>query len=194
MGGDFLVAGGGFEAFWWSLGRAMSETPTANRVYAYSSGSLVAAIALCEIDPKEVLQAALETQQEGHFFLHRIVQTFLRIVLPMDAHIKTTKLRIIVSRPAQLFAGEVHSGWSTRTDLINSVLASCFIPFVSLPIPVDPVHFSVDGGIAWGLPYLMDMQRISYTGPCVLTPISSTSAMAKLEEGLLSGDAVRATE
>lgn len=147
-----LVKGGGFRAFWYCLG-ALKHFPN-HEIFAYSSGSLAGVVHVCsDLGVEDIVQAASELLEHVHLgMLFDCIQKFLWKVLAEDAFVRANAcLHIVLSYPLMAFAGRVIDNWQCNQELIETVVASCMIPFVTAPLPWHPSSFAVDGGLAWNV-------------------------------------------
>lgn len=196
--GVLLCEGGGFHAFWYSLGRATVLEHNMHTIIGYSSGAIVAAL-ICSLPSpiqfNTVLVAALKAKRKvgtkiGSLYL--VVKELLESLLPEDAHILCTgRCGIILCDPKLWFYSKIIRAWSSREDLINCIIASTYIPFIIGPTAVDP-HFScIDGGACMDLDHLrfnssVTTQNKKCTASTidVLFPISAGRALKEYEAGI----------
>jgi hypothetical protein len=152
-----MCDGGGFHAFWYSLGKGSVLHAHAQTTVGWSSGAMVAVLltALPHIDFTTVISEALKTRAEvpiGFGSLHSVVTYFLDKLLPHDAHIQCHgKLGIILCDPLQCFRGRVETTWSSRAQLIGCVVASTYVPGLVGMSMTDPLYRCVDGGLSFNL-------------------------------------------
>ncbi|NXL89983.1 PLPL1 protein, partial [Alectura lathami] len=126
---------------------------SASKIYGASSGSIVAALAVCGCDIDE-MQQYLFTVGKPCFsrllaawrnILH-ILRDSLNKFLPVNAHqLASGKLHIILTRVRDL-RSVVVSEFASKEDIIQAVLCSCFIPvcFGFFPPQYRGVHY-IDG-------------------------------------------------
>lgn len=112
-------------------------------------------VALPHIDLGAVITAALETKRDvqiGLGRLHYVVAYFLDKLLPHNAHILCEgTLGIILCDPRRCFRARVETSWSSRTQLIDCIIASTYVPgFVGMTL-TDPLYRCVDGGFSTDL-------------------------------------------
>lgn len=155
--GALMCEGGGFHAFWYSLGKGSVLRDHVQSVRGWSSGAMAAVllVALPQIDFVSLISVALETKQNvriGLGRLHLVVAYFLDKLLPHDAHLTCTgALGIILCDPRQCFCGRVETAWSSRAQLIACVVASTYVPGLVGMRLTDPLYRCVDGGISCNL-------------------------------------------
>ncbi|NXC41411.1 PLPL1 protein, partial [Penelope pileata] len=112
---------------------------SASRIYGASSGSVVAAFAVCDCDIGKAIEEVM------HYFsasgkIHcsrlltargrilRVVKDALNKYLPVNAHqLASGKLHVILTRLRD-WRTVVVSEFASREDVIQAVLCSCFIP------------------------------------------------------------------
>ena len=162
------IKGGGLKAFWYNLGFIHHYLKYHNykTLGGYSSGSLVAAVTLCDIDINELHHLAyhISTTTKLGYYSHG-VRNILDSLLPYNAHnILSHKLEIIVCDPSNKFYSKKISSWNSRDHLIDCLVSSCFIPLLS-----DTTHICdrntgfIDGGLSLDLhKYLFLGLNVSY--------------------------------
>lgn len=153
-----LIRGGGFHAFWYGLGYGMAllqKRRDIPYIMGYSAGALTAALlAFPEIDYPTIVHVAAGLVPECRIGgLGKVVQKMLTILLPADAHLKLKEgyLRIILCSCADFFQGKVVSHFESKEQLIDCVVASCFIPGIVAPHLCDPVFGCIDGSLSRNL-------------------------------------------
>ena len=135
-----ICQGGGFSSFWYCLGKIYhkNEKHSFHSVDGFSSGAIIATLIVCmnEINIQDLLLASFKNKSFG---LAKAVYNILDMILPENAHlIANKKLGIILCNPST-FEGEVIRNWTSREMLINCVVASTYIPYISGVSYVDPV-------------------------------------------------------
>lgn len=128
------------------------------RVFGCSSGALVGAAVLCQIPEKEFLEfvdlMAMESQRKVFGPLARmswIVKAGLERLLPEDAHLFLSNrlfvsVTVYPSDDGKLLGNRVVSNFDSREDLIQTLLASCYIPFYyEKPVRIGGSFFLDDG-------------------------------------------------
>ncbi|XP_021232618.1 patatin-like phospholipase domain-containing protein 1 [Numida meleagris] len=142
---------------------------SASKIYGISSGSIVAAFAVCECDIDELQQYLYSA---GKLFFSmvltargkvlRVVKDALNKFLPVNAHqLASGKLHIILTRLRDWNSVTV-SEFASKEDIIQAVLCSCFIPLCFGFIP--PLYHGVryiDGEFG--------MRKASYTSQTTIT-------------------------
>lgn len=157
-----MCHGGGFHAFWYSLGMASVLEKRMDTLIGYSSGAMVACL-ICSLQSTicfdTVMLAALETKYEIDVSigrLHYVVRHFLNKLLPEDAHIRCSgRCGVILCDPKKLFHSRIINSWDSREDLINCIVASTYVPFLVGPCLVDPHYSCIDGALC------VDLKSIS---------------------------------
>ncbi|NXF90353.1 PLPL1 protein, partial [Eubucco bourcierii] len=128
----------------------------ASKIYGASSGSIVATLGLCgcDIGKDEARKTLYNVVKSSYlpFILGgkamKILKEFLHKHLPPNAHeLVSGKLQVIVTRVRDCRSVTV-SDFSSREDLIQAIICSCFIPvyFGFVPPTYHGVHY-VDGEI-----------------------------------------------
>ncbi|NXX61311.1 PLPL1 protein, partial [Scopus umbretta] len=129
---------------------------SASRIYGLSSGSVVAAFALCEMDPGKgyVLPfvLCLKRLNVWKFRICNIIKDALNKHLPVNAHQRVSgKLHVILTRLRDC-RSVVVSEFASKEDLIQALICSCFIPlWFGFSIPVYHGVRYIDGelGTCW---------------------------------------------
>lgn len=189
-----VCEGGGFHAFWYSLGKGSVLRERFSSIKGWSSGAMSAVLlaTLPRIDFAEVISAALKTKDNVSMEfggLHRVVAYFLDLLLPEDAHLTCSgTLGIILCDPRECFRGRVVSTWASRSDLISCVVASTYFPGIVGACPTDPCYGCIDGGLSWNLKDLT-LSAFTTTGPAVgfiecFKPITEDQALDLFERGM----------
>jgi len=160
------------------------------RIWGSSSGSLVGAAWLCRVPREDIVQfverMALDSEQRLLGPVGRMssyVRTGLEQLLPDDAHSRLSG-RLFVSISVYPLLNKEGSKWisnrtvsefQSRQDLINVLLASCYIPlYYETPIRrlgSSPTEFCLDGGFTNNCPCDGDTCTISpYPGAADISP------------------------
>uniref|UniRef100_A0A8C9EPB8 PNPLA domain-containing protein n=1 Tax=Pavo cristatus TaxID=9049 RepID=A0A8C9EPB8_PAVCR len=121
---------------------------SASKIYGISSGSIVAAFAVCECDIDEMQQylfsagkLLISTLLTARGKVLRLVKDALNKFLPANAHqLASGKLHIILTRLHD-WNSVVVSEFASKEDIIQAVLCSCFIPLCFGFIP--PLYHGV---------------------------------------------------
>ncbi|NXK45320.1 PLPL1 protein, partial [Chauna torquata] len=111
---------------------------SATRIYGASSGSIIAALAACECAIGKGYAfsfyaiSAMESHVSGIFTSRRkilhVVKDILNKFLPVNAHqLVSGKLHVILTRVHD-WRNVVVSEFTSKEDLIEAILCSCFIP------------------------------------------------------------------
>ena len=168
MSETLLCRGGGFPAFWYSLGHVSIVYDTTKIIEGYSSGALAAIFIIFFDDNLErIIKVSLDSYDETKVGLYGlfgislsdVIYTMPDNFLPVDAHIQAEgRLGIIIT--SLKLHGTIVRTWASRDDLIACVVASCFIPGVSDFSICDPIYKSFDGGFAMNLSDLCRGKRI----------------------------------
>ncbi|NXW90704.1 PLPL1 protein, partial [Alopecoenas beccarii] len=126
---------------------------SASKIYGASSGAVVATLALCECDigKDDALPFVLCPKRLSvwKFWLLKMLKDLLNQYLPPDAHERVSgKLHVILTRVRD-WSSVMVSQFSSRDDLIQAVMCSCFIPlyFGFLPPAFHGVRY-VDGELS----------------------------------------------
>ncbi|NXI38851.1 PLPL1 protein, partial [Galbula dea] len=176
-GCSFMIAyEAGVLAALWNQAPAMLKS--ASKIYGASSGAIIATIALCECDLGKgyALPPLLyEMKQDFYKFVEnsfcsfvlgrRPIKTLREVLnkhLPPNAHqLVSGKLNVIVTRVRDC-RSVVVSDFTSKEDLIQAILCSCYIPlyFGLLPLVYRGVRY-IDGEIG--------MWRASFVTPSTIT-------------------------
>jgi len=178
-----FIDGGGFCSFWYCLGALKNKQ--FNYVESVSSGSIAASLYVCmdKIDILHILKVCIKSTDTS-YGTDNIVYNILDTLLPLDAHHKANKrLGILIFDPFA-FKTRLVSHWETREKLIQCVVASTHIPFVTSWSFVNPVYKCIDGG------FLLDTSKYKtvIASPYFSTfeqfaPISPTRAIELFRSG-----------
>jgi len=140
---DLVLTGCGAAAVYW-IGHMLALRAAhvdVGRVYAASSGALVGAALLCDVDPVaclRVLRAA-----HGRRWLACAMHEAMQTVLPSDAHtLCSGRLFVRTMRAGVPLRSVCTSVYATRADLLDVLFATTVIPFVTAPMFGHPL---VDG-------------------------------------------------
>ncbi|XP_077297192.1 1-acylglycerol-3-phosphate O-acyltransferase Pnpla3-like [Arctopsyche grandis] len=135
------------------------------RISGASAGALSACCMLCELPLGDIISDMLRLVGEARsgslgpfspsFNVQNVILEGLEKFLPDDAHIKVSgKLHISLTR---VYDGKnvIVSQFSSKEDLLQALLASCFIPVFSgmLPPKFHGIRY-MDGGFSDNLPVL----------------------------------------
>ncbi|KAK9810474.1 hypothetical protein WJX72_011305 [[Myrmecia] bisecta] len=84
-----------------------------------------------------------------------VLRQFLEDLLPEDIHLRCKdRAYVAVTRAFPVFKGELYSEWSSREDLINSLMTSCHIPWYFNNQLMTEFHGAMhfDGGLTNFIP------------------------------------------
>lgn len=138
-----FIDGCGFCSFWYCLGALKNKQ--FNYIECVSSGSIVASLYVCmdKIDLLRILKVCIKSN--GLSSIDKKLYNMLDTLLPLDAHHKANKrLGILIFDPFA-FRTRLVSHWDTREKLIQCVVASTHIPFVTSFSLINPVYKCIDG-------------------------------------------------
>lgn len=144
-----FVLGGAAMLGYWQLGCASVRVPASartdpsSRFVGASAGAVNAALLACNVNLRECVSAGIAAMHRAKAFTRplglvgigaRVVRDFLESVLPEDAHKRCTgRVHVFVQRfPC---ADDLVSVFATRRDLIETIVASGYIPFFGGPWP-----------------------------------------------------------
>jgi hypothetical protein len=171
-----MCIGGAFPAFWYILGRGVTQINSSRVIEGYSSGALAAVVILffSEVGGfDKILNTGMKVKYDldraGVFGypLRDLIYNFLEKLLPCDAHIRVRgRLGILIS--SIYLKGVIIRDWLTRDDLIQCVVASCFIPGIVGWSLSDKRYNSIDGGFA------RNMSELCKGKELLQCPINST--------------------
>lgn len=158
-----LCEGGGFQAFWYSLGRGSILQKHMHSVYGYSSGAIVAAI-ICSLPHpicfETVVTAAIRAKYTVAPSIGKIeltIENFLDRILPSNAHILCSgRCHIILCDPKKMFYSKIVNSWTSRKELIRCVIASAYVPFIVGNFAVEPCYSCIDGWMSIDLRKITD--------------------------------------
>jgi len=133
---DLVLTGCGAAAVHWvghlMVLRAAEHVELAN-VYAASSGALVGAAALCDVDPAACL-CALRGMQ-GKRWLACAMREAMHALLPPNAHVLCSgKLHVRTTRAGVPPRSVCTSAYASRAELLDVLYATTIIPFVTAPV------------------------------------------------------------
>lgn len=193
---ELLVHGGGFSGFWWTLGFAQACAHHAREIVGYSSGAIVAVFVATGV-PFDTIHA-VETQMRAETPLHAyatgglasVVRTMLDRALPADAHIRASeRVAILAADPLDGFAPVITHAWTSRADLIESVVTSSYIPIAAGGLR-HPASGLVDGFLARGYAASRHAVHVKYPRFCVpFLPVHAARARELHAEGMRAASA-----
>lgn len=129
------------------MGRGGGQKPSS--VLGYSAGALAAVfLPFPEISQTQIIQVASQLVNDCHIgHLDKIIRRMLTLLLPSDAHIRaqSSSIQILLCSPWKSFRGQIESKWESTQQLIDCVVASCFIPGIVSFGLYDPVYHCIDG-------------------------------------------------
>jgi hypothetical protein len=133
---DLVLTGCGAAAVHW-IGHLMvlraAEHVELGHVYAASSGALVGAAALCELDPAACL-AALRGMH-GKRWLACAMREAMHALLPPNAHVLCSgRLHVRTTRAGVPPRSVCTSTYASRAELLDVLYATTIIPFVTAPV------------------------------------------------------------
>ncbi|XP_053943846.1 omega-hydroxyceramide transacylase-like isoform X2 [Cuculus canorus] len=145
---------------------------SASRVYGASSGSIVAAVGLCDCDIEEVKNSFFHYVKQSSWVgllgggnAMKILKKVLNKHLPTNAHqLVSGKLHIVVTRLHDWRSVTV-SDFTSKQELIEAVLCSCFIPvfFGFLPPVYRGVRY-IDGELGMWRANFISQTTITVSG------------------------------
>jgi hypothetical protein len=158
---------------------------TQNRIYGASAGSIAAAGLICNVSISDATCAIMKARSgvlqalNPTFDLLKIVKEGLNRVLPSNSHeLCSGRLFISLTRYRD-GRNVIVSEFSSKADLIQAILCSCFIPvFCGLEIPEFHGVKYVDGGFSDNQP-VYDRHTITispFSGEADICPIDHASA------------------
>ena len=158
----FVLGGAGMLGFW-QLGCAdvripvAARTDPASRFVGASAGAVTAALMACNLEPRTCVAASIAAMRRGRVFERkmglvgvsgRVMRDFLESILPVDAHqLCTGRVHIFVQRfPC---VDDTVSVFATRAALIDTLVASGYLPFLAGPCPFQCLSgmLTYDGAI-----------------------------------------------
>jgi len=199
---DVWINGGGFPAFWWGYGYTVAalQNRRARSLTGYSAGALVSALVSCGVEVEsalctaEPLEAECRVGQMGH-----ILRQYCDRLLPEDCHrrLMDNRVALVMCDPAQMGRLKIVRSWTSKEDVIDSLVASSFVPgFMDLAL-TDPIHGCIDGWFGTDVAEHRDpvkMLVVSYPVATIsldtlisLNAIDRTSAINLYKEGYSAG-------
>ena len=157
-----------------------------------SGGSLGAVLAISDIDTKVSLEAIIEMSKNKKFKsnIDKGLKETLGEILPLDIHTKCNDRLFIVTTkvwPQLERKPFIISQFKDREHLLDTVSASCFIPFYSTPnkffttIQYHPNELYIDGGVFGWMPPIGDI-RVSPFPKEILSLIGKRSPHISLQK------------
>lgn len=133
---DLVLTGCGAAAVNW-IGHLMvlraAESVEIGNVYAASSGALVGAVALCDVDPAACLGAL--RGMRGKPWLACAMREAMHALLPQDAHtLCSGRLHVRTTRAGVPPRSVCTSTYASRAELLDVLYATTIIPFVTAPV------------------------------------------------------------
>ncbi|KAI5067875.1 hypothetical protein GOP47_0016220 [Adiantum capillus-veneris] len=125
-----------------------------------SAGAIVCAVIASGLSMEDAMLAtkelASDCRQNGTAFrLGVVLKRYLEICLPEDAHIRSSgKIRVAVTQVFRSPRALLVQHFFSKEDLIDALLASCFVPGYLAPRPVTLYRnrICVDGGLTSFMP------------------------------------------
>lgn len=146
-----------------------------------SGGSLGALVAVSGIEPRIGLKLMTEISIDKTFRnnIDLGLKTFLLSILPDDIVKRSNgKLHVCVSKmwPNPTGSPDIISNFKSKVDVVDTVAASCFIPFYSTPggfltkIANRPQENFIDGGVFGYMPPIGDIRVSPFTSAMLRRP------------------------
>lgn len=192
-GADISFAGCGFMCIYHAgVSAALKEYApqlVSNRIYGASAGAIAAAALICDVCISEATSAILQVICEARAgFFQALTPTFdllglardgMERILPEDAHIRCSgRLHLSLTRYDD-GKNVTISNFSSKEDLIQAILCSCFIPvFCGAHVPFFHGVRYIDGGFSDNQPRFNERTiTISpFSGESDICPIDYDSA------------------
>lgn len=143
-----------------------------DHIYGCSAGCLIAGMLINGISIEDACRVTLDIAYNARsrylgplspgFKINQILFDQLDSILPNDAHVRSSgKLHISLTRVSDM-QNVIVSQFSTRQELISTLLSSCFVPLYS---GINPPKYRgvsyIDGGLSNNLPTHNDTITIS---------------------------------
>lgn len=130
-----LIEGGGFPAFWYSFGygKQLLRQITPKFIAGYSSGSLVAVLLLLpNYNTHGIMELFYNTARCCNICaLEPLIRSTMTECLPTNIHeIANGKLGIILCAVNNDRKCKMVINWDSKDELIDCLVASCYIPFL----------------------------------------------------------------
>lgn len=126
----YLIKGGGFASMWYNLGflKRMNVDPM-DTFYCYSAGTISMVLHLSGLPVDDILDVCEKIDNRVKFNV--MLTELFQICLPEDIHVRLNLGNYIFVLGKRWFQSEEKTKWTSKEDVIDSVLKSCYIPFLS---------------------------------------------------------------
>jgi hypothetical protein len=175
---ELYIHGGGFSGLW-AIGlmqvfRALEDSGamTIHVLHGYSIGAILAVFYACNLTTQQSIEAYYLLQEHAHGSgLYSACRDVISRVLPDNAHeLCTGRVRVGMTQKFPFLWYREESSFPTRASLINAIVQSTSIPYVTAPI-TETVHNYVDGLFGhtiwgWSSPRL-GRSGIELLPPCI---------------------------
>lgn len=128
----YMITGGGFASMWYNLGvlkRMDSTAVSTDTFYCYSAGTISMVLHLSSLHIDDILDVCDQIDNKAKFNI--MLTELFQTCLPEDIHERLNAGNYIFVLGKPWFRSEERTRWSSKEDVIDSVLKSCYIPFLS---------------------------------------------------------------
>ena len=174
---ELYIHGGGFSGVW-AIGqiqifRSLEAAGALHihTLHGYSIGAIFAVFYACNLSTHETLAAyaRLRARSDAGATLYHACREVLQDVLPPDAHLHCTgRVRIGMTQKFPMLWYREESEFPTRTALIDAVVRSASIPYVTSSLS-ETMHHYVDGLLGYAV-WGWSPPRIGHTGIELMPP------------------------
>ena len=145
---ELYIHGGGFSGLW-AIGlmqvfRTLEDSGamTIHVLHGYSIGAILAVFYACKLTTQQSIEAYYLLQEHAHGSgLYSACRDVIGRILPDNAHeLCTGRVRIGMTQKFPFFWYREESSFPTRASLINAIVQSTSIPYVTAPIMETVAH------------------------------------------------------
>ena len=138
-----VIEGGGFSGFWYNYGSlsrmSINEIERFDTIYAYSSGALALILRYANIPLPKLIEVVKRVKRETEVMRTSskrkpygdIVYSLLDELLEDTIHIQLNKSSDINIITSTLWGSEYINHWTSKKHVIESVIKSSYIPYIS---------------------------------------------------------------
>ena len=147
----YMLTGGGFASMWYNLGFLKRMDLTANTTdtfYCYSAGTISMVLHLSGLPVDDILDVCDGIDKKANFNI--MLTELFQACLPEDIHERLNAGNYIFVLGKPWFRSEEKTRWSSKDDVIDSVLKSCYIPFLSGPSIFYKGQY-IDGSLTYAI-------------------------------------------
>ena len=137
-----VIKGGGFSGFWYNYGSlsvlSEDELSTFDTIYTYSAGALALVLRYANVPLSKIIELVKRIKREmqtssysKQIYYEHIVYSLLNELLGETIHIQMSKNGNINIITSTIWGCEYINHWTSKMDVIESVIKSSYIPYVS---------------------------------------------------------------